>query len=114
MKAFDPPAFRSLRVFVSHASEDTVRVEQLCRRLSLEGIQCWFDHTSLSPGKQWEREIETAIRRADAVLLLLSAAAVRKTTYLRTEMKLVLRAAESQSRPSTFIIPVKLERCTLP
>jgi hypothetical protein len=114
MQSLDVPAFRSLRVFVSHASEDSSRVKQMCHRLSSEGVECWFDRTALKPGEEWEKEIEKAIRRADAVLLLLSAVAVRKRTYLRAEMKLVRRAAESQSRPSTFIIPVKLDDCALP
>jgi hypothetical protein len=108
------PAFRALQVFICHASEDKPAAIRLCEQLEAEGVECWFDLQSLSPGMKWEQEIERAIRRSDAVLVLLSRTAVAKTSYLRTEMKLVVAAAAARPRPSSFVFPVKLEPCQMP
>lgn len=114
MRSLTAPAFRTLRVFVCHASEDKATVARLCEQLSAEGVDCWFDIRSLAPGTDWEQEIEKAIRRSDAVLVCLSPRVKHKRTFLKDEIRLVLAAAEAQSRPSNFLFPILLEPCELP
>jgi hypothetical protein len=114
MRTLTTPAFRTLRVFVCHASEDKPKVARLCDQLSREGVDCWFDVRSLEPGANWEQEIKKAIRRSDAVLVCLSRWVKGKRTFLKTEIRLALDAAAARSRPSSFIFPVLLERCELP
>ena len=114
MRSLTVPAFRTLRVFVCHASEDKAIVARLCQQLSAEGIDCWFDILSLVPGADWEKEIEKAIRRSDAVLVCLSPHVRGKRTFLKDELRLVVAAAEAQSRPSSFLFPILLEPCDLP
>jgi TIR domain-containing protein/uncharacterized protein DUF2252 len=114
MRSLITPAFRTLRVFVCHASEDKAAVARLCDQLSAEGIDCWFDIRSLVPGANWEQEIQKTIRRSDSALVCLSKRVKSKKTFLQTEIRLVLDAAAAQSHPSSFVFPVLLEACDLP
>lgn len=114
MRSVGPPAFRTLRVFVCHASEDKPAVAKLCDALTEEGVDCWFDIRSLMPGDNWERQIEKSIRRSDAVLVCLSERSKTKRSFLQTEIRLVLEAAAAQARPASFVFPVLIERCTIP
>jgi GAF domain-containing protein len=52
-------------VFLSHNSADKPVVEELARRLDLEGIQAWLDTWSLIPGDAWQEATEKALRECD-------------------------------------------------
>ena len=114
MRSLTAPSFRSLHIFVCHASEDRAAAGKLCDELSAEGIHCWFDMRSLAPGTNWEKEIEINIRRSDAVLVCVSRVVPDKKTYIQTEIRLVLEAAAARSRAARFVFPVLLEPCDLP
>ncbi len=48
-------------VFLSHASPDKPRVEELARRLESEGLRPWLDKWNLIPGEPWQPVIEQAL-----------------------------------------------------
>ena len=79
-------------VFISHASEDKLRIRPLAKALALEGVQLWLDRPGHGPnhfnfdrdfisshnirdlqsGKPWPEQLSIALREASAVLLCIS------------------------------------------
>ncbi|NVB37599.1 TIR domain-containing protein [Pseudenhygromyxa sp. WMMC2535] len=57
-------------VFVAHARGDTLRVARLCRGLLRRGVRPWFDLWDLLPGGDRKLQLQDALRRAPAVLLV--------------------------------------------
>jgi hypothetical protein len=53
-----------LKVFLCHASADTVAVRDLYTRLTQDGVDAWLDKEKLLPGQDWELEIRKAMREA--------------------------------------------------
>jgi tetratricopeptide (TPR) repeat protein len=52
-------------VFLSHSSADKPGVEELARRLAMEGIQAWLDKWHLIPGDPWQPAIEKALAESE-------------------------------------------------
>jgi len=107
-------ALRPLRVFLCHSSGDKPAVRNLYERLLTNGIDPWLDDENLLPGQFWEKEIPTAVRNSDVVLVCLTQQAVTKAGYLQKEIKLALDVADEQPEGTIFVIPVKLEDCNVP
>lgn len=105
---------RTLRVFVSYASEDKESVLTLCQKLSLENIDVWFDAQKILPGQDWESEIRMAIRNSDAVIICVSKGSFEKEGYVQKEIKIALDIADEKPEGTIFIIPAKLENCLVP
>jgi hypothetical protein len=76
------------RVFVSYSRKDALafarRVEAL---LGAEGLSLYRDLSDLEGGEDWWRQIESAIRRVEHVVLVLSPAALQ-SPYVTREWKL--------------------------
>jgi formylglycine-generating enzyme required for sulfatase activity len=104
----------NVRVFVCHASEDKARVRQLCNQLRDDGFEPWLDEEQLLPGQDWEREITTAVRGSDAILVCLSKFSVEKVGFVQKELRRIVEFAEYQPEHRIFVIPVRLEPCSLP
>ncbi len=63
-----PPADAPKRVFISYARVDRVRLEPLGEALTARGYSVWWD-VNIPGGAAFAREIETALRQADAVVV---------------------------------------------
>lgn len=105
---------RRLQVFLCHSSEDKESVRQLSARLTRPSFHLWLDEVDLLPGQYWRREIPRAVRLSDVVLICLSSNSVSKRGYVQKEIKFALDAADEQPEGTIFIIPVKLEECSVP
>ncbi len=82
-------------VFLCYARADSELVTRLKTDLLSQGIHVWIDREGLQPGTlDWEEALRTAIRAAQAVLLIASPNA-RSSRYVRDE----LRIAELYQRP---------------
>ncbi len=103
-----------MRVFVCHASEDKDLVRNLCGKLREDGFEPWLDEERLLPGQDWELELSAAVRSSEAVIVCLSTASVGKVGYVQKELRLVLDAAEYQPEGRIFVVPVRLDACSLP
>jgi hypothetical protein len=101
-------------VFLCHSSGDKEAVRSLYRRLSEDGIKCWFDEEDLLPGQNWKYEIRRAIKRSKFVLACLSTASISKTGYVQKELKYALDVADEQPEGGVYLIPVRLEECDVP
>jgi tetratricopeptide (TPR) repeat protein len=62
----------SYRVFLSHSSKDKDFVRELYRRLTRDGVSCFFDTDSIGWGQNWVRALERALDECEFVVLVLS------------------------------------------
>jgi hypothetical protein len=100
--------------FLCHSSVDKRAVRTLYGRLHRDGFKPWLDEEDLAPGQDWELEIRRAIRKAHVVLVCLSQDAADRAGYLQKEIRFALDVADEQPEGSVFVIPVRLEECTVP
>ena len=105
---------QKLRVFLCHASEDKANVREVCQLLKTDGFSPWLDEEDLLPGQQWSEEIPKAVRNANAVIVFVSQRAVTKEGYFQKEIKFALDLADEKPQGTIFLIPAKLEECTVP
>ncbi|HKH49268.1 MAG TPA: toll/interleukin-1 receptor domain-containing protein [Thermoanaerobaculia bacterium] len=105
---------RPLRVFLCHSSADKPTVRDLYKRLRDDGFLPWLDEEDILGGQVWEVEIRRAVRTADIVAVCLSRGSITKRGYVQKEIRFALDVAEEQPEGSIYIIPVKLEECSVP
>jgi hypothetical protein len=75
-------------VFLCYARADSDLVTRLRTDLLRQGIHVWIDREDLQPGTlDWEEALRTAIRAAQAVLLIASPNA-RSSRYVRDELRI--------------------------
>ncbi len=108
------PPTRRLNIFMCHASDDKPAVRQLYDQLQHEGFDPWLDEEDLLPGQDWRHEIGKAVRAADVVLVCLSRKSINKNGYVQKEIRIALEAADQMPEGRSFLIPVKLEDCSVP
>jgi hypothetical protein len=63
------------RVFISYCTADKHTADVICAALEHENIRCWIAPRDIPPGAPWPPAISAAIDAAEAVVLILSAAA---------------------------------------
>ena len=107
-------SWRPLRVFLCHSKHDKEMARTLYRNLRQMQFQPWLDEEDILPGQDWEQEIREAVHKADVVVICLSQASVTSTGYMHKEVRFALDAAEYQPEKSIFMIPVRLDDCTVP
>lgn len=100
------------RVFVSHASEDKQRfVVDFARRLRESGVDAWLDQWEMQPGDSLvDRIFEEGLANAQAVVIVVSAASVKKP-WVREELNLSVVRKITQG---TKLIPVVIDQCEIP
>ncbi|MGW8181609.1 MAG: TIR domain-containing protein, partial [bacterium] len=68
----------------------------------------------LLPGQDWHLEIPKAVQEADVVVICLSKKSITKEGYVQKEIKFALDIAEEKPEGTIFLIPARLEECTVP
>jgi len=109
-----PEPKRPLKVFLCHSSADKPEVRDWYKRLIADGVDAWLDVESLLPGQKWKIEIPKAIRNSDIVLVFLSEDSINKEGFVQKEIKEALDIADEKLEDAIFIIPARLEECTVP
>lgn len=105
---------KKLLVFLSHASEDKPIVRKLCKQLSDDGFNPWFDEEHLLPGQDWNFEIEKALRQSDSILVCFSQQSYAKEGYIQREYKKAMDYQLEKPEGAIFVIPVRLDDCEIP
>lgn len=109
------PSNRPLRVYLSCSSHDIAAAREYYQKLRAAGwIQPWLEEEDLLPGQDSRLEIEKAVRAADAVLVFLSSRSVTQEGNLQRELKLALDVADEKPEGAVFVIPIRLDDCSLP
>ena len=91
-------------VFISYKREERGRCERIYDKLHALGLDVWFD-VRLTAGKSFDREIETAVKSAKAVVVLWSPASV-ESEWVREE------AAVGKARD--VLAAIRIAPCDLP
>lgn len=73
-----------MEIFLSYSSQDTEMAVRLETMLKQDGFKVWRDRNHLRSGAQFTLQLENAIRRSDAVVLLVSRSA-KKSTWVANE-----------------------------
>lgn len=102
---------RPKQVFISYAQADNDAARRIATRLKSAGVRVWFDEWSLSVGDSIVEKIESELRAADVLLVLLSPASV-ESRWVRKELNAAL-SSELRSRAVT-VIPALIADCELP
>ena len=114
--ASDSP--KPFHVFLSHNSADKPAVEELARRLKVEGIEPWFDRWHLIPGEPWQQALERAL--ADSATVAVFVGPSGFGPWQNEEMRAALARRVGESTGGFRVIPVLLpggtreERSRLP
>jgi hypothetical protein len=82
--------------------------------LRADDFDPWFDEENLRPGQDWQFEIQQVMGLSLNVLVCLSASSVRRTGYFQREISLAVELADRWPEGSTYLIPVRLEPCSVP
>ncbi len=104
----------SPQVFIAYAVEDLAAVRSLAGQLRAAGCLPWIDKEMLLPGQNWPRAIERAIDVADAFIPCFSPRSAAKRGQFQSELRYALECARRRPLDETFLIPVRLEPCTVP
>lgn len=105
---------RSLRVFLCHSHLDKQVVHDLYHRLREEGFDPWLDEENILPGQEWEHVITKAVKSSDVVIACLSRESLNKRGFVHKEIKQALDVADEQPEGAIFLIPLLLEKCSIP
>ncbi len=104
-----------LNIFLCHSSKDKPKVKQYYERLKAEKwIVPWLDVEQLLPGMDWDKEIKSAVKSSNVVLVFLSKFSIGKEGYVQKEIKQALDVADEKPYGTIFIIPLRLEDCEVP
>jgi hypothetical protein len=102
------------RVFISYAHEDEDVVFSVYDELCRQGLQPWIDKRDIGVGKDWDREIRQAMRKADFVVVFLSTKSVNKRGYVQREIRQALDLYKEIPEGQAFLMPVRLDKCEVP
>jgi len=103
-----------LKVFLCHGSEDKPTVRTLYSDLLTCGVEPWLDEKNLLPGQDRKYEIPKAVRDSNIIIVCLSRTSVSKTGFVEKEIKYALDVVDEKPEGSIFLIPARLEECSLP
>jgi len=103
------------KVFISYVRKDQVVALELYKTLkSIPKVKPWIDEEDLLPGEDWFRTIKKTIRESEFFISLLSKNSVEKKGVFRAELKQALDIYRKMRKDKVFLIPVRLEKCSLP
>ncbi|MEM0516821.1 toll/interleukin-1 receptor domain-containing protein [Aequorivita flava] len=93
------------RIFISYSRRDIDYVKSLVEALRSQGFEVWFDKNIMT-GNDWDDTIEEEIKKADALVLILSKTSV-SSDPVKDEMSYALSLGKSLN-------PIKIEECDVP
>jgi putative nucleotidyltransferase with HDIG domain len=79
-----------------------------------DGFSPWLDEEDLIAGQDWEYEIRNAVRKSEVVVVCLSQNSVAKTGFVQKEIRYALDIADEQPEGAIYIIPLRLDPCSVP
>ena len=94
-----------VRLFLSYASEDRPRAEEIALALKADGHEVFFDATELRGGESYHQVLRERMAESDRLLFLISPWSVELGSYTLTELRL---ASDRWPSPSGRVVPVLL------
>lgn len=102
-----------IKVFLSYARSDRIKVARLRSKLMARGFLPWFDLDDNEAGR-WEPQIKKALRDADYFLVCLTPDYINKSGFNKKELKWALEKQDELAHDEAYIIPARLRECELP
>ncbi|AFL82146.1 TIR domain-containing protein [Aequorivita sublithincola DSM 14238] len=93
------------KIFISYSRRDTEYVSSLVEALRKQGFEVWFDK-NIRTGTDWDDTIESELKKADAIVLILS-----QTSVASENVKDEISYAIGLDKP---VNPIKIEECDVP
>lgn len=91
----------SMKVFLSHSHTDAPLAARISAALEENGLEVWDSDRDLLPGDNWAGETARALENSEAMIVLLTPAAV-KSRHVKREIEYALGARNYSNR----LIPV--------
>jgi hypothetical protein len=107
------PATRP-RIFIAYVQEDRAAAEKLRAGFLAQGFDPWMDKHKLRAGQNWPRAVSRAIELADFFVPLFSPRSIVKRGRFQHELRYALECANNLPLDSTYLMPVRLEECSVP
>ena len=79
----EPPNRRAPRVFISYAHDDAALAQRVCKALAESGLQVSDPNRDHLRGENWAREVAHALEESEAMVVLLTPAAIGSTAVMR-------------------------------
>jgi uncharacterized protein (TIGR02145 family) len=98
------------RIWVSYATTDKIRAEEICRRLDAAGLDIQIDGLS----NEDEKAVENGIASARFFLVLFSNQSASVSEPLNRHLDIAVRSSQNISKDRVFIIPARFEKCDVP
>ena len=95
-----------MKIFLSYASEDREKAEEVQLALLAHGHDVFFDKESLPPGGDYQTRIDLAVKSADIFIFLISPESTSPGSFALTELKY---AKTKWRHPKERVIPVLLK-----
>jgi hypothetical protein len=95
-----------MHIFLSYASENRPRAEEIALALKGDGHDVFFDSAKLIGGESYHQVIREQIAGTDLLLFLISPDSIRPGAYTLTELRM---AEERWPSPAGRVVPVLLE-----
>ena len=93
------------RVFISHANEDRSSGQRILEYLCERGFEAWMD-SQIQPGTSWSTAISAQLRSAEAVVVLISSAAINRPNSLSSYFHAEVTEAINTGK---VLVPVSLD-----
>ncbi len=93
------------KIFISYSRRDTEYVKSLVEALRKQNFEVWFDK-NIRTGTDWDDTIESELKNADAIVLILS-----KTSVASDNVKDEISYAIGLNKS---VNPIKIEECDVP
>lgn len=90
-----------MKVFISHSHSDALLAARVSKALEGNGLEVWDPDRELLPGDNWALEVSRALEESEAMIVLLTPAAM-ESPYVRREIEYALGAKNFSHR----LIPV--------
>lgn len=94
-----------MRVFLSHSPDDQPTADRIAEELSRAGFDVWSAAQQVLPGDNWARRVAEALESSEAMVVLLSPAAMRAPN-VRWEIEYALGSRHFEGR----LVPVVVRR----
>ncbi len=95
-----------MQLFLSYPSAERPLAERLLLALEAEGHQVFMDRQDLPAGQSFHQPLREAIEAADAMVVLVTPAAVAPGSYVLAELEI---ARQHWRRPSGRVLPVLVQ-----
>jgi hypothetical protein len=106
---------RRQSVFLSYASDDKRKAQNLYYALARNGLDVWLDRHELQPAKDWDQEIQRAIKSCKAFIVCISKAWLERDEQSYAKKEFSLAMAEVDRRPNQqYLFPLLIENVRVP